>query len=195
MPNRAGLIPATQDFASLLREETRRHNVLLIQDEVITFRMAYGGLQSVYDLEPDLTTVGKVVGGGFPVGGIGGRSDLMDLFDPRTPNHVVHPGTFSANPVSLRAGRVAVELLTDDEIARINALGDRLRTELNNRGWTVSGRGSLLQIQSEDIHSLWWKLYGAGVMISGNGLACISTAFDDAHVDRVLNVFDRVSVN
>jgi glutamate-1-semialdehyde 2,1-aminomutase len=192
MPNRAGLVPAERDFVDLLRRETERHEVLLVQDEVITFRMAYGGIQSWYDLRPDLVTVGKIMGGGFPVGAIGGRADLMDLFDPRRPDPVVHPGTFSANPVSLRAGRVSLDLLTAAEIERINDLGDRLRTALSERGWPVSGRGSLLQVRVPDPKQLWWGLYEAGVMIAANGLACLSTAVDDSHVERALVAFDRL---
>ena len=82
MPNRAGLVPATPEFVDLLREETRRRGILLIHDEIITFRVAFGGLQSMYGLEPDITTLGKVIGGGHPIGAVGGRAELMDIFDP-----------------------------------------------------------------------------------------------------------------
>ncbi len=192
MPNRAGLRFVGPEFASALREQTRRHGVLLVQDEVITLRLAFGGLQSLCGMEPDITTVAKVIGGGFPIGGVGGREDLMALFDPRGPNPVVHPGTFNANPVSMRAGAVALDLLTADEIARINALGDRLREALAERGWEVSGQGSLLQVRAADQGALWWSLYGEGVLIAGNGLMCISTAMGDSEVDRALEAFDRV---
>ena len=116
MPNRAGLVPATPEFVDLLREETRRRGILLIHDEIITFRVAFGGLQSMYGLEPDITTLGKVIGGGHPIGAVGGRAELMDIFDPRSPDHLVHGGTFSANPVSMRAGLASLELLTAEEI-------------------------------------------------------------------------------
>ena len=68
LPNRAGLRPAAPEFARALREQTRRHGVLLVQDEVITLRLSFGGLQELYGIEPDITTVGKVIGGGFPIG-------------------------------------------------------------------------------------------------------------------------------
>jgi glutamate-1-semialdehyde 2,1-aminomutase len=192
MPNRAGLIPATDEFVALLREETRRRGILLIHDEIITFRVALGGLQSLYGLEPDITTLGKVIGGGHPIGAVGGRADLMDIFDPRSPDHLVHGGTFSANPVTMRAGLAALELLTAEEIDRINALGDRLRHELRERGWKVTGRGSLLRIHSNDPPGQWWRLYAAGVMIAGNGLAAISTAVDDADLERAVAAFASV---
>jgi glutamate-1-semialdehyde 2,1-aminomutase len=193
MPNRAGLRPATPEFAHALREQTRRHGVLLVQDEVITLRVSFGGLQSRYGIEPDITTVGKVIGGGFPIGGVGGREELMSLFDPRLPDPVVHPGTFSANPVSMRAGAVALDLLTAEEITRINGLGDRLREGLARRGWDVSGQGSLLQVRAEDQQGLWWSLYAEGVLIAANGLICTSTAMDETSIERALGAFDRVA--
>ena len=130
MPNRAGLRPADPEYVRLLREETRRRGILLVLDEVITFRVAFGGVQSVYGLEPDITTLGKIIGGGFAVGALGGPRELMELFDPRRPDRIAHGGTFSANPVAMRAGAAALDLLTAAEIERINGLGDRLRTTL-----------------------------------------------------------------
>lgn len=192
MPNRAGLRPAPRAFVHALRERTRSHGVLLIQDEVITLRLASGGIHASYAIEPDLVTVGKLIGGGFPIGGVGGGEELMALFDPRTPDPVTHPGTFNANPVSMRAGAVALDLLTPDAIAHINALGDRLRTSLAERGWDVSGQGSLLQVRVPDQPSLWWSLYTEGVLIAKNGLICTSTAMGEADVDRALEAFERV---
>lgn len=191
MPNRAGLVPAELEFVDLLRRETRERGILLIHDEVITFRIATGGLQSMYDLEPDITTLGKVIGGGFPVGAVGGRADLLDHFDPRTPDHLVHNGTLNANPVTMRAGLVALELLTSEEIDRINGLGDHLRRELINQGWNVTGRGSLLRVNVSDSAALWWQLYEEGVLIAGNGLAATSTPMNEASIDRALAAFGR----
>jgi len=193
MPNRAGLVAADPEFVRLLRAQTRRRGILLIADEVITFRLAPGGLQSLYGLEADLTTLGKVIGGGYPVGAIGGRAELMDLFDPRTAGHLPHGGTFSANPLSMRAGRRALELLTADEIERINALGDRLRGELARMGFDVAGRGSLLRVKVPDPARLWWRLYRRGVLIAGNGLAAISTAMTEASIDRALAAFEHAA--
>jgi glutamate-1-semialdehyde 2,1-aminomutase len=193
MPNRAGLVPASHEFVRFLREQTERRGILLLLDEVITFRVAVGGIQSEYGLKPDLTTLGKVIGGGFPIGAFGGRADVMDLLDPRTAGHLVHGGTFSANPVSMRAGLASLELLTGSEIDRINGLGDRIRRELGDQGWKVTGWGSLLRIHVDDPAALWWRLYGAGVMIAANGLAAVSTAIDDADIDRALAIFASVA--
>jgi glutamate-1-semialdehyde 2,1-aminomutase len=175
-----------------LREETSRRGILLLLDEVITFRTAYGGMQSLYGLRPDITVLGKLIGGGFPIGAVGGRADVMGRFDPQTPGHLVHGGTFSANPVSMRAGLASLELLTVAEIERINRYGDLLRHELNEQGWKVTGRGSLLRIHTQDPVALWWRLYKEGVMIAANGLMATSTAMDDTTVDRALAAFDRV---
>jgi glutamate-1-semialdehyde 2,1-aminomutase len=192
MPNRAGLRPATPEFARALRDQTRRHGVLLVQDEVITLRLSFGGLQELYGIEPDITTVGKVMGGGFPIGGVGGREELMSLFDPSRPDAVAHPGTFNANPVSMRAGAAALDLLTAEEIARINGLGDRLREGLVERGWDVSGQGSLVKVRAPDQEALWWSLYGEGVLIAAQGLIATSTAMDDTSIERALDAFYRV---
>jgi glutamate-1-semialdehyde 2,1-aminomutase len=184
MPNRAGLRQASEGFAALVREETRRRGIALIVDEVITFRLSYGGLQERYGIEADLVTFGKVIGGGFPIGAFGGRADVMAAFDPSGPGHVPHGGTFSANPVAMRAGLAALQLLDREAIERVNALGDRLRAELRDLGLEMVGRGSLLQVAVE--RADWWRLYEAGVLFAPNGLGAVSTVMDDAVVDEVV---------
>jgi glutamate-1-semialdehyde 2,1-aminomutase len=192
MPNRAGLKPLDPSFVRLVRKETAQRGIVLVVDEVITFRLASGGLHSLYGVEGDLIVLGKMIGGGFPVGAVGGRAELMDVFDPHRPDAVAHGGTFSANPVTMRAGLAALEAFGTDEIDRIGALGDRLREGLRGRGWSVTGRGSLLQIGSQDPTRLWWRLYEAGVLIAGNGLVCVSTPMDEGTIERVLGAFERV---
>jgi glutamate-1-semialdehyde 2,1-aminomutase len=192
MPNRAGLQPLDASFVGLVREQTARRGIVLVIDEVITFRLASGGMGSLYGIEGDLIVLGKLIGGGFPVGAVGGRAELMSVFDPRRPDAVAHSGTFSANPVTMRAGLAAIEALTPTDIERINAHGDRLCEGLRRRGWSVTGQGSLLQIDSREPTALWWRLYEAGVLIAGNGLVCISTPMDERVVERALDVFERV---
>jgi glutamate-1-semialdehyde 2,1-aminomutase len=191
MPNRAGLRPAEPSFAALVREQTARRGIVLVVDEVITLRLAVGGLQEVYGIEGDLVVLGKLIGGGLPIGALGGRAELMDVFDPRRPDAVAHGGTFSANPVSLRAGLAALDALDGAAIARIDALGERLRAGLCELGYTPSGRGSLLKIHVPDPVELWWRLYDAGVLIAVGGLTCISTPMDDAVIERTLAAFER----
>jgi glutamate-1-semialdehyde 2,1-aminomutase len=192
MPNRAGLRALDESFVKLVREQTERRGIALVIDEVITFRLAPGGAHSLYGIEGDLIALGKMIGGGFPVGAIGGRAAFMDVFDPRRPDAVAHGGTFSANPVTMRAGLTALRCFGLAEIERVNALGERLREGLRERGWSVTGRGSLLQIASQDPTALWWRLYEAGVLIAGNGLVCLSTPMDEHTIERVLDAFERV---
>jgi glutamate-1-semialdehyde 2,1-aminomutase len=192
MPNRAGLRALEPSFVRLVREQTERRGIALVLDEVITFRLAPGGLHSLYGIEGDLIALGKMIGGGFPVGAIGGRAALMDVFDPRRPDAVAHGGTFSANPVTMAAGLTALQAFGRAEIERADALGERLREGLRERGWSVTGRGSLLQIRSQDPTALWWRLYEAGVLIAGNGLLCTSTPMDEQVIARALLAFERV---
>ena len=187
MPNRAGLRPAAPEFADAVARAAREAGALLVIDEVITFRLEHGGLHAAYGLQPDLVTLGKAIGGGLPVGAFGGRADVMAMFDPHRPDPLEHGGTFTANPPTMRAGLAALRLLTPEEIARINALGDRLRAGVAALGLEVHGRGSLSRAAIDD--DLWWRLYRAGVLVGRHGLMCVSTPMDDAAIDEVLGIF------
>jgi glutamate-1-semialdehyde 2,1-aminomutase len=129
---------------------------LFIADEVMTFRLGYGGMQEVYGISPDLTTFAKIIGGGFPVGAFGGRRDVMTLFDARNPNPVYQSGTFNGNTITTVAGIAAMRLFPRDEVARLNALGDQLRTgiadQLDTHGLpgTVTGYGSMIGVHLVD---------------------------------------------
>jgi glutamate-1-semialdehyde 2,1-aminomutase len=103
IPANAGLYFPREDFLSLLREECKKHGALLIFDEVMTgFRVARGGAQAIYGIKPDLTALGKVIGGGLPVGAFGGRAEIMDRLSPEGP--VYQAGTLSGNPLAMAAG-------------------------------------------------------------------------------------------
>lgn len=131
LPHRVGLIPAQADFVHKLRQWTRSNNVLLVCDEVITFRCSFGGAQASYDMEPDLTAMGKMIGGGFPVGALAGSDAVMSVMDPLADKVLFpHSGTFSANPVTMTAGRVAMELFDPQAIDRLNDLGERARVAI-----------------------------------------------------------------
>ncbi len=193
MPNRAGLTPAERSFVEVVREQTSMRGIVLIIDEVITFRMARGGMQSLYGIEADIVTLGKLIGGGLPVGALGGRAELMDVFDPRGSDSVALAGTFSANPVSMSAGLAALRALDAGEIERIGALGERLRHGLRERGHTVSGAGSLCKLHAPDLPELWRWLYREGVLVGTDGLMCVCTPMDDGVVERALEAFERVA--
>jgi glutamate-1-semialdehyde 2,1-aminomutase len=115
IPANAGLYFPTEDFLSVLRKECISNGAFLIFDEVITgFRLARGGAQEIYGVKPDLTALGKIIGGGLPVGAFGGRTDIMDQLSPDGP--VYQAGTLSGNPLALAAGLAQLR-----ELERINA--------------------------------------------------------------------------
>ncbi len=121
--HRIGLFRAENEFVDELYAWTRRNGALLAFDEVVTLRVNYGGAQESYSVKPDLTSIGKIIGGGFPVGGLAGREDVMKVLDPRESKLLYpHSGTFSANPITMTAGRLAMELFDRDTVKNLNAL-------------------------------------------------------------------------
>ena len=121
-----GFIPGTPEFLAMLREITRKHNIVLIFDEVISFRLSPGGAQAHYGVIPDLTALGKLIGGGLPVGAFGGSEQLMELFDPRTGPTVSHAGTFQGNPMTMAAGIATLEQLDVAAYEHLAALTEEL---------------------------------------------------------------------
>ena len=116
------MLPATAGFLAFLRELTRDAGALLVFDEVISFRVGYHGAQGRCGVTPDLTTLGKIIGGGLPVGALGGRADVMALFDPRRDDRIGHGGTFNANPLTMAAGLATLAELTPDRFDELEAL-------------------------------------------------------------------------
>ena len=151
-----GMVPATSEFLQCLRDATERHGIILIFDEVITLRLEPGGAQQSHCVIPDLTCMGKIIGGGLPVGGIGGRRDLMQLFSPEAERPIMHASTFSGNALTMAAGYAAMSAFDANENQRINELGDLLREGFNQafqqsgiKGQAI-GSGSLTNILFTD---------------------------------------------
>jgi glutamate-1-semialdehyde 2,1-aminomutase len=214
LPNRAGLIPADPAFLKVMREVTAAHGILLVFDEVISFRVGYHGAQGLLGVRPDLTTLGKIIGGGFPVGAVGGRADVMAVFDPRGGKPALpHGGTFNANPVTMAAGLAAMRLVDVPAFRRLAEMGDKLRAgiaacfkDVGVPG-SVTGAGSLFRVHPTgrsmvDYRSSWHEpeeakrltsivryLLDHGVLISPTGLGCVSTVMGDAELEAVLEVF------
>ena len=147
----AGVIPGDPTFLRALREATTAHGVLLVFDEVMTARLSRGGMQELHAIDPDLTTLAKFVGGGLSFGAIGGRGDLMRRFDPSRPDALQHGGTFNNDVLTMAAGAAGLtQVLTDEEISRLNTLGARLRDRLNafsaerELAFCATGYGSLV---------------------------------------------------
>jgi glutamate-1-semialdehyde 2,1-aminomutase len=211
MPNRAGLAPASADYLAALRELTAAHGIVLVCDEIITLRLAPGGAQERFGFRPDLTTLGKIIGGGFPVGAVGGRADIMAVFDPSGGKPALpHGGTFTANPMTMRAGLAAMELLTGDEFARLDRLGDRVRQGIDevfraagSAGGTT-GCGSLVRVhvtsaavrdyrsaftgpeERRRMEALFRALLGRGILMAPNGLMALSTPMSEAEADCIV---------
>ena len=121
--HRIGMFAAEDDYIKAIYKWTRENNCLLVFDEVVTFRVTYSGAQEKLSVKPDLTALGKIIGGGFPIGALAGRSEIMEVLDQR---HSLirqpHSGTFSANPISTTAGRVAMEMYDKNAVEKLNSL-------------------------------------------------------------------------
>jgi glutamate-1-semialdehyde 2,1-aminomutase len=151
-----GAIPPQPGYLKELRTLADKYEVVLIFDEVISFRMSAGGLQEIEGVKPDLTTFAKIIGGGLAVGAFGGRLEIMSRFDPAHPEMIVHSGTFNGNNVTLAAGLKAMELYDQQAADRLNRMGEELRaaftsvlTESGIKGY-VSGCGSVMQLHWRD---------------------------------------------
>lgn len=133
IPHRVGLLQASPGYVEALYGWTRRNGALLVFDEVITFRANYGGAREYYKVKPDLTALGKIIGGGFPVGAFGGRADIMSVLDPtaRGTLRFPHSGTFSANPVTMIAGLTAMELYDRKAVTDLNDLTQIARDQID----------------------------------------------------------------
>ena len=126
-----GGLMAEQGYLKGLRKLADRYEVLLIFDEIITFRIHEGGWQAMEGVEPDITTLGKIIGGGLPVGAFGGREEIMSMFDPTRPESVTHSGTFTGNPMTMAAGLANLEIFGQKEIEQLNQLGEKFICDMN----------------------------------------------------------------
>ncbi len=216
LPSHLGFQAATPDFVAMVREETARAGALLIFDEVYSFRLGFNGAQGALGARPDLTALGKVIGGGLPIGAVGGRADIMEaLFDPRAGRpRMTHGGTFNANPMTMAAGVAAMTLLDRAAFDRLSALGERLRqglkeaVRLSGAPATVRGATSMTSlfhieadlpthrhlVEAQQAHpearqraeAFFRHLLNDGVMIGAPGLFVLSTALTEGDIDRVI---------
>jgi glutamate-1-semialdehyde 2,1-aminomutase len=215
MPHRAGLIPADREFVSALAAWAAADGALIVCDEVITFRTTYGGAQQRYNLTPDITAMGKIIGGGFPVGAIAGRRDIMDMMNPHGENYLLpYSGTFSANPVTMAAGLTAMTLFDSGEIERVNRLGrlaiEQLEAVIGAKGYdaSVSGSGSLFRIHMQAdtptnyresflspdsanrLKDFFDAMLDRGMLLVYSGTAAISTAMGEPDIDQLVTAVD-----
>jgi len=196
-------------FLAFLRELCDRIGALLIFDEIISFRIAPGGAQEVYGIRPDLTTLGKIIAGGYPLAAFGGRADVMAIFDARQRRGVSHGGTFNGNPVAAAAGLATLRELTPDAYARLSALGARLRERLGGRiaadglDARVVNVGSLFQVFRGEAGAafapgagqpseLFLGLLLEGFYLAPRGMGAIPTVATEQDVDDLADAIARV---
>lgn len=211
MPHRVGLNPVEPEFAKAIADWTDHHKALLVLDEVITFRSDHGGLQSRYDIRPDLTATGKLIGGGFAIGAVAGRAEVMDTMNPRGSNYVFpHSGTFSANPISTVAGLTAMRKFDHEAVQRLNGLAARGRQgieaaiERTGASACVTGTGSMFRVHMKptaprnyrEAHTspeenarlkvLLDHLFEQGCIMINTCTAVLSTPMGDAEIDHLV---------
>jgi glutamate-1-semialdehyde 2,1-aminomutase len=210
----AGCVPADPAFLQALRRHCDDAGALLIFDEVMTSRLAPGGMQAALGISPDLTTLGKYLAGGFTFGAFGGRRDVMAAFDATAGGRLGHAGTFNNNVVSMAAGVATLtEVLTPEVLAATNARGDRLRSELNATfthhevSMCVTGAGSLMNLHGTagPVHSvddlrtaddrlkelLFFDALDAGFYIARRGFIALSIEITDDDVAAFVDFVDR----
>lgn len=203
-----GCIAASHDFLHMLRQETTRTGALLALDEVMTSRLAPGGLQTIAGIKPDLTTFGKYIGGGMSFGAFGGRAEIMDLFDPRRADALPHAGTFNNNVLTMSAGLAGLtQVYTPDAANALNARGDALRQRLNALCQTAgapiqfTGIGSMLSIHTvlgpitcpadaakgdPKLKELFFfDMLAQGIWLARRGMMALSLPIGDAECDRL----------
>jgi glutamate-1-semialdehyde 2,1-aminomutase len=210
IPHRVGLIPAEDIFIRRLREWTLAHGALLVFDEVITFRTEVGGAQTRYGVRPDLTALGKAIGGGFPVGAVAGSDEVMAVFAAGERGlRLPQSGTFSANPITMTAGRVAMQHFDSGAVARLNRLGDLARSGIaaaireSSVPACVTGTGSMFRVhlkaeaprnyrdafvQPEGRKRLAQFVDGMldeGIMLTNTGTGMLSTVMAQAQIDQL----------
>jgi glutamate-1-semialdehyde 2,1-aminomutase len=211
MPHRVGLIPASQEFVRAIYDWTRENDALLVCDEVITFRSNYGGAQEWYDVRPDLTAMGKMIGGGFPVGALAGRKDVMSVMDPLADKVLFpHAGTFSANPVTMTAGLVSMQLFDRKAVPKLNQLAQQARTRIAEAiqiagiPACVTGGGSMFRVhmkaeapltyrdaymtpeESRLIRVLLDHLFDNGLIMINTCSGTLSTAMTEKEIDTLV---------
>ena len=214
MQGTTGCIPAERGFLAGLRALADETGALLIFDEVMTSRLSPGGLQEVHGILPDLTTLGKYVGGGMSFGAFGGRADIMEHFDPRRPDAFQHAGTFNNNVLTMNAGLVGLtEIYTPEQARALNAWGDRLRERLNavvqrsGLAMQFTGFGSMLSVHMTDrpIRSqedadqgngglrdlFYFDLVARCIWFAKRGMFALSIALDETDGDKLVEAVEE----
>ena len=209
-----GCLPGDKAFLEMLRKETFSHDITLIFDEVMTSRLSPGGLQQKLGVTPDMTTLGKYIGGGMSFGAFGGRRDIMELFDPTKPDSLPHAGTFNNNVLTMAAGVAGYgEVYTPEAAQALNARGDKIRERLNaicqkaGVAFQFSGIGSMMTAHAttrpiktaadiatsnQDAKELFYfDMVAAGIWIARRGFVALNIMIGDQEGDRFVSAVEE----
>jgi glutamate-1-semialdehyde 2,1-aminomutase len=213
-----GCIAASREFLQMLRDAATKHGIVLIFDEVMTSRLSPGGLQAKVGVVPDMTTLGKYIGGGMSFGAFGGKTELMALFDPRRADALPHAGTFNNNVLTMAAGHAALtEVYTPQAAAQLNATGEKLRARLNmiceRQGVAMqfTGIGSMLAVHMlrGPVRSpadaakgnmaakelLFFDLLKAGFWIARRGMMALNVMLAQSDYDGLADAVEEFAVS
>lgn len=208
VPHRIGMVQATPEFVEAVYAWTRKHDALLCFDEVICFRVAYEGAQSDFKVKPDLTSLGKIIGGGFPVGAFAGRKDIMNILDPGGSDfRFALSGTFSANPVSMTAGKVAMQMFDREAVDSVNRFSQIAIKQVYEAAkvagipLSITGKGSMFKVHFREIAPTTYRecyedaelkslmnrfldqMYAEGVIMINSCSCVLSTVITQLEID------------
>ena len=207
-----GVIAATPEFLRRLRSLTQELGMLLIFDEVISLRVAPGGAQQLYGITPDLTTMGKIIGGGLAVAAFGGRADVMAMLDPRREDSIAQGGTYNGNPLGMAAGLAAMNELMPDVYEDLNRKGGRVAEMLvevfasHDVPVQVNSVGSLFALHFTDrpvvdyrgvagsdkkrSKDFFLALVNHGVLLAPRGMGALSTVMGEDDLQQFVDAVD-----
>jgi glutamate-1-semialdehyde 2,1-aminomutase len=210
----SGIIAGEADFLHGVRKAAHAAGALFVLDEVLTLRFAVGGCQDHLGIDPDLTMLGKIIGGGFPVGAVGGKREVLKIFDPEDMK-VFHTGTFNANPVTMAAGEVSLRELTAERIERMRSLRESLQAgftglaKKHDLPFSTNHYGSCLNlyfsesvpessvVRDDDALMVAFHLacINHGLFIAPRGMLALSTVTSDEHISEAIERADAAMRN
>ncbi|WP_247463962.1 aminotransferase class III-fold pyridoxal phosphate-dependent enzyme [Bradyrhizobium sp. 137] len=219
LASRAGTVPMSRETTAVLREACQRDGILLIADEVISFRLSFEGASRSFGLEPDLIATAKIIGGGLPIGAVSGSADRMSVFNHAEGKPKVSMGgTFSGNPLSMAAGLASLTHYSQSAIERLNGLGDRLRKKVRD-GFsaagveaTFTGMGSLFRLhlgvtnvtgyrtaytsprKAQLIRRIQLALVDEGILLTPNCSGALSTPMTETEISLIADKLVAVVV-
>jgi glutamate-1-semialdehyde 2,1-aminomutase len=205
----SGIIAPPPDFLPRVADAARRAGALFVIDEVITLRLGLGGAQAAAGVTPDLTMMGKIIGGGLPVGALGGRAELMAHFDPAGKHPMHHSGTFNGNPLTCAAGVVSMRELSAGRIAAMDRMAARMQAELERAAaalglpFGIRRAGSLMNVTfdgagARGVHTAAQRMMAnfhlaalnQGLFFAPRGLIALSTVMTD---DLIVEICERAA--